>query len=146
MVSTSRFWWGILLIGLGVLFLLDTANVLNVRELVMTFWPLILVFFGMRMLIRRQMGSGQASRRVRSGTCGGARWSAGQATAGGAKGNLSTRAANWNAGGSAGSELEESSETELKSRSCLGMRMRGWFPPRFAAGKFPPSSAERKST
>jgi predicted membrane protein len=61
MASTARFWWGILLIGLGVLFLLDRAYVLDVRGLIVTFWPLILVFIGIRLLIRRQMGSGRAA-------------------------------------------------------------------------------------
>jgi hypothetical protein len=92
-------WWGSLLIGLGVLFLLDTADVLNVRELIRTFWPLILVFIGVRMLIRRQMGSGRAATDgVDRGASGGSGWSAGggagQATAGGAS---------WAAGSGGGS-------------------------------------------
>jgi len=61
MFSTSRFWWGIVLIGLGILFLLDTANVLDVREMIQTFWPLILVFIGIRMLLRRRMGTGDGT-------------------------------------------------------------------------------------
>ena len=69
---------GSLLIGLGVLFLLDTANVLNVRELIRTFWPLILVFIGVRMLIRRQMGSARAATDgADRGASGGSGWSAG---------------------------------------------------------------------
>ena len=61
MFSTSRFWWGILLIGLGILFLLDTANVLDVSGLIRTFWPLILVFIGIRMLLRRRMDTGDGA-------------------------------------------------------------------------------------
>ncbi len=61
MVSSARFWWGILLIGLGVLFLLDTVNLLDVGGLIVTFWPLILVFIGIRLLIRHQMGRGRAA-------------------------------------------------------------------------------------
>jgi len=110
MVSTSRFWWGILLIGLGVLFLLDTANVLNARELVMTFWPLILVFFGIRMLIRSQMGAGSGGV-----TSGGASWTA----KGGAKPGT-FGAANWNAGGSAGSDSRESSGDRVEESVLFG--------------------------
>lgn len=76
MVSTSRFWWGILLIGLGILFLLDTANMLDVSGLIRTFWPLILIFIGIRMLLRRRMGTGDgaaatgAAQPAASGTAG----------------------------------------------------------------------------
>ncbi len=111
MVSTARMWWGILLIGLGVLFLLDTANVLNVRELIVTFWPLILVFIGVRMLIRRQMGSGRAATDGEgSGASGGSGWrrrSAGQAAAGGAS-RATGSASGSEARASTGDRVEES--------------------------------------
>jgi predicted membrane protein len=108
MVSTARMWWGILLIGLGILFLLDTANVLNVRELIATFWPLILVFIGVRMLIRRQMGSGRASTDgADRGASGGSGWNAAQAAPGGAS-RATGSAGGSEARASTGATVEES--------------------------------------
>ena len=102
MFSTSRFWWGIVLIGLGILFLLDTANVLDVREMIQTFWPLILVFIGIRMLLRRRMGT------------------AGGAAATGGAGPGAAGAANWNAGGSTGSDARQSTGDRVEESNLFG--------------------------
>ena len=102
MFSTSRFWWGIVLIGLGILFLLDTANVLDVREMIQTFWPLILVFIGIRMLLRRRMGT------------------AGGAAATGGEGSGAAGAANWNAGGSTGSDARQSTGDRVEESILFG--------------------------
>jgi hypothetical protein len=110
MLSTSRFWWGIVLIVLGVLFLLDTAYVLDVRELIRTYWPLILVFIGIRLLVRYRMGTGTGGTAT-----GGASWNAaGGAGAGGAG------AANWNAGGSTGSDARQSTGDTVNESILFG--------------------------
>jgi lia operon protein LiaF len=53
MGSTRKFWWGGVLVVLGVLFLLDNIGVLAFREVVHTYWPLLLVILGL-FLLRRQ--------------------------------------------------------------------------------------------
>lgn len=49
-------WWGIALIVLGILLLLDTMYDLELREVVHVWWPLLLVIWGATMLFRRQDG------------------------------------------------------------------------------------------
>lgn len=45
--SSGRIFWGLLLIALGVLFLLDRMGRLDFSDLFSRFWPLILIFAGL---------------------------------------------------------------------------------------------------
>ena len=42
----GRLSWGVILIAAGILFLLDSAGVLNIGEFISLFWPLLLVLWG----------------------------------------------------------------------------------------------------
>lgn len=46
--------WGMVLITLGVLFLLDNMGVADFGDIVSRFWPLLLVFWGISVLVRRR--------------------------------------------------------------------------------------------
>ncbi len=50
MLVTRRMWWGGVLIIIGVLFLLDNLRVVDLGELVRTYWPVLLVLWGASLL------------------------------------------------------------------------------------------------
>lgn len=50
----SRASWGIMLILAGILFLLDSAGVLAVGELVSDYWPILLILLGGWLVIRKE--------------------------------------------------------------------------------------------
>jgi len=63
MKNSSRFVLGVILITLGVLFLIEQTGFfgrfnISIWNLVWTFWPLILIFFGSRLLIERNTNGG----------------------------------------------------------------------------------------
>jgi lia operon protein LiaF len=45
---------GIILVGLGILFLLDTLDIASFGHLIATWWPLILVIIGINILMRQR--------------------------------------------------------------------------------------------
>jgi len=49
---SSRMWFGVTLIVVGVLFLLDSTGVIGFRYVMRSFWPLILVGWGVWLLFR----------------------------------------------------------------------------------------------
>jgi lia operon protein LiaF len=49
----GNLWWGIGLIVLGVMFLLDNVNMLDFGEVLRTWWPVLLVFWGASILLTR---------------------------------------------------------------------------------------------
>jgi lia operon protein LiaF len=51
---SGRFFWGGMMILFGVLFLLDNLRLLDFGEVVSNFWPLILVFIGIKILVSRR--------------------------------------------------------------------------------------------
>ena len=53
-MNKSRMWFGVSLIVLGVLFLLDTMGVMDFGTLFRDFWPLLLVLWGVFMIFRRR--------------------------------------------------------------------------------------------
>lgn len=57
MNRTGNLWWGLLLIALGVMFLLDNMNVIEFGEIVRTYWPALLVLWGIGILIGRSTPS-----------------------------------------------------------------------------------------
>ncbi len=70
MRSSTNLIWGLLFIAAGILFLLDNYDYVNAWEIVGTFWPLILVAIGLKILwdIKRNPEThviGEASRRDR---------------------------------------------------------------------------------
>ena len=63
MKNSSRFILGVILITLGILFLIEQTGFLgrfsiSIWQLVWTFWPLVLIFLGSRLLIERNTNSG----------------------------------------------------------------------------------------
>ena len=56
MLRSRRAWWGIVLILLGVLFLLDNMRVLDFNDVVYRYWPALLVLWGIMVLVRRREG------------------------------------------------------------------------------------------
>ncbi len=55
MHRTGNLWWGLLLIALGVMFLLDNMNVIEFGEAVRTYWPALLVLWGVSILLSRSV-------------------------------------------------------------------------------------------
>ena len=53
MASSGRIWWGLALIILGGLFLLDNVRMIDVGDIFHTWWPLFLVLWGVAILWRR---------------------------------------------------------------------------------------------
>ena len=49
----GRFWGGMALIILGMIFLLNSADIIPFRELFVTYWPLLLILLGVSLLLRR---------------------------------------------------------------------------------------------
>ncbi len=57
----GNLWWGLLLIVLGVLFLLDNMNMLEFGEIVRTWWPALLILWGLSTLLTRSRVSPASS-------------------------------------------------------------------------------------
>ncbi len=56
MKSSGTLWFGIILVAFGVLMLLDNMYVVDFSEVIHTYWPLVLVIWGLSMLWRRSNG------------------------------------------------------------------------------------------
>ncbi|MGH7493387.1 MAG: cell wall-active antibiotics response protein LiaF [bacterium] len=52
-LARGRKFWGLILVALGALLLLDQMNLLDFGELLSRFWPLIFIFIGARMILSR---------------------------------------------------------------------------------------------
>jgi hypothetical protein len=64
--NQGRIFWGILLIFLGVLFLLDQMNKLDFGDLVGRYWPVIFILIGISILLSNNFKtSGQSSSSLR---------------------------------------------------------------------------------
>ena len=59
MGSTSstrhRFLWGILLIFIGLLFLFNNFDLFDIGDFIGTFWPLILIVIGVKIILGRKI-------------------------------------------------------------------------------------------
>ncbi|RPH37831.1 hypothetical protein EHM92_01685 [bacterium] len=53
MHRTGNLWWGLLLIALGVMFLFDNMNMLDFGDVIRTYWPALLVLWGVSILLSR---------------------------------------------------------------------------------------------
>jgi hypothetical protein len=53
-IDTSTLGWGIILIGLGVVFLLQQLDIIAVKHVVRWYWPMILVIIGLPSLFDRK--------------------------------------------------------------------------------------------
>lgn len=56
MHNPRKLWWGIVLIVLGVLLLLDNMNGLDIGYFFHRYWPLLLVIWGISILLRNRSG------------------------------------------------------------------------------------------
>ncbi|MFC2088971.1 cell wall-active antibiotics response protein LiaF [Calditrichota bacterium] len=52
--NNSGMIWGVILIGIGVLFLFQNFDFLDIGDIISTFWPLVLVAIGLKMLYDRK--------------------------------------------------------------------------------------------
>lgn len=60
--STSRsYFWGIVLIVLGLLFLFQNLNYLDVGEIIGRYWPVILILIGLKMLLAQSRKTGKTT-------------------------------------------------------------------------------------
>ncbi|MDI6779549.1 MAG: cell wall-active antibiotics response protein LiaF [Bacteroidota bacterium] len=50
----QNLFWGILLILLGLLFLLDNMGVADFGEVIKTYWPVIIILWGIHLLLRKK--------------------------------------------------------------------------------------------
>lgn len=53
-MSFRRYFWGLLIIGFGILFLLDNLQVLDFGQFVSRFWPVIIIFFGILIIFGKR--------------------------------------------------------------------------------------------
>lgn len=53
MHTNRNLWWGLLLIVLGLMFLLDNMNMLDFGQVVRTWWPALLIIWGLSVLLSR---------------------------------------------------------------------------------------------
>jgi len=58
MNRSSGIWWGIILIAIGGLLLLDNMYIADVGELLHTYWPVLLIIWGLSVLRRRSVSRG----------------------------------------------------------------------------------------
>ena len=59
----DELFWGFLLVGLGVVFLLDKLDVMDFGEFFSTFWPLILIGIGLKLVLNRNTGGSDESKK-----------------------------------------------------------------------------------
>ena len=52
-------YWGFVLIAIGILLLLDNLGVADFGDMIQDFWPLLLVFWGLGLLLRRRSAATQ---------------------------------------------------------------------------------------
>ncbi len=53
----QNLFWGILLILLGILFLLDNMELVEFSEIIKTYWPAIIILWGIHILLRKKQKS-----------------------------------------------------------------------------------------
>jgi len=53
-ISKNNLFWGVLLIIIGAMFLLDNFYILDFGDLVYTFWPLILIVIGVKIILDKR--------------------------------------------------------------------------------------------
>ncbi len=49
--KTGSLFWGVLLIGIGILFLLDNLGIVYFDEIISDYWPLILIAVGLKIIL-----------------------------------------------------------------------------------------------
>ena len=64
MDRSSGFWWGIILIIIGGLFLAENLDLISIDVAVRDYWPVLLVIWGLWVLTRTDAGSRRAARRA----------------------------------------------------------------------------------
>ena len=59
--KSSELFWGFLLIALGVVFLLDKLDIMDVGDFFRIFWPVILIAIGLKLILNRNAGGSAES-------------------------------------------------------------------------------------
>jgi len=58
-IDTDSLWWGLILIGAGVMLLLGRLGIADFAWLIRKFWPMLVIFYGLsRLFHRRSLWSG----------------------------------------------------------------------------------------
>lgn len=53
-ISKNNLFWGVILIIIGALFLLDNFYIMDFGDLISTFWPVILILIGLKIILDRR--------------------------------------------------------------------------------------------
>ena len=57
-MKSSNLWWGIILIVMGILFMLDNMDVLDFGDTIRIYWPVFLVAWGIQLVFRTTSAKG----------------------------------------------------------------------------------------
>ncbi len=50
----TRIFWGLIIIIIGILLLLNNVNAIDLGDFIADFWPLLLILLGLRLIVRRK--------------------------------------------------------------------------------------------
>ena len=53
MTVSRGMWWGLILIALGLIILLNNLGIIDIGDLIRTYWPVLVIVWGLRLLMRR---------------------------------------------------------------------------------------------
>ncbi len=70
MRRSSSYVWGIFLIILGALFLLQNFHYIRIGDLIRNYWPVIIILFGLKMLLDNRKSDASKASAVNTGTPG----------------------------------------------------------------------------
>ncbi|MBN2366892.1 MAG: hypothetical protein EH225_13680 [Calditrichaeota bacterium] len=84
-----QYFWGILLIILGILFLLDTSGIVEIETVFLRYWPVLLILIGLHMILKKTNSSNSGEVFITDNSKSGKHhWSAGEPAAGQAYNNV----------------------------------------------------------
>ena len=59
--------WGIILIFFGLMFLLDNFNIMDFGDIVRTFWPVVLILIGVKIILDKRRANSQPEKEIETG-------------------------------------------------------------------------------
>jgi len=65
--DSNTFFWGVILIIIGALFLLDNFDIMDFGYFIRTFWPIVLIIFGIKIILTKRKASDMKDDRDYSG-------------------------------------------------------------------------------